>query len=211
MARVGKIARLPLEVREELNRRLQAGELGPQLLPWLNAMPEVQKVVADFFSGQAINAQNLSDWRLGGFTEWLEKQDRTHRVKELAKYAAELARANGASIAEGASAIASGRILELLEAVDGKLGPEDLGEIITGLTNLRKADISQGRLEVGRGRLKQLEEQLALEKQKFARQTAELFIKWYDSQQAKEIAASPASNTEKIEKLGALMFGDEWN
>jgi hypothetical protein len=36
MARVGKIARLPLDTREELNRRLANGELGGSLLRWLN-------------------------------------------------------------------------------------------------------------------------------------------------------------------------------
>jgi hypothetical protein len=39
MARVGKIARLPLEAREELNRRLVNDELGGSLLRWLNELP----------------------------------------------------------------------------------------------------------------------------------------------------------------------------
>ena len=39
MTRHGKIARLPLEVREELNRRLENGEPGDRLVEWLNGMP----------------------------------------------------------------------------------------------------------------------------------------------------------------------------
>jgi hypothetical protein len=39
MARVGKIARLPLDTREELNRRLANGEVGGSLLWWLNGLP----------------------------------------------------------------------------------------------------------------------------------------------------------------------------
>jgi hypothetical protein len=41
MARNGKIARLPIEIRGELNRRLRSGEKARRLVPWLNSMPEV--------------------------------------------------------------------------------------------------------------------------------------------------------------------------
>ena len=49
MARNGKIARLPRDIREELNRRLQDGELGGPLLAWLNALPEVTQALAKDF------------------------------------------------------------------------------------------------------------------------------------------------------------------
>ncbi|HXE43262.1 MAG TPA: hypothetical protein VN516_09580 [Candidatus Baltobacteraceae bacterium] len=45
-ARVGKIARLPGPIRNELNRRIHNGALGRELVPWLNALPEVQTVLA---------------------------------------------------------------------------------------------------------------------------------------------------------------------
>src|SRR5262249_29823918 len=35
MARIGKIARMPAAIRNELNRRLENGATGPQVLPWL--------------------------------------------------------------------------------------------------------------------------------------------------------------------------------
>ncbi len=41
MTRHGKIARLPLAIRQQLNLRLQNGERA-QGLSWLNQMPEVQ-------------------------------------------------------------------------------------------------------------------------------------------------------------------------
>ena len=47
--RVGKIARLPHDIREQLNQRLFNGALGPELMNWLNALPEVQQVLSDFF------------------------------------------------------------------------------------------------------------------------------------------------------------------
>ena len=39
--RRGKIARLPLAVREELNTRLRDGEEGKQLVLWLNGLPAI--------------------------------------------------------------------------------------------------------------------------------------------------------------------------
>src|SRR6266568_3205109 len=41
MSHKGKIARLPLAIREQLNRRLQDGEIGRDLVVWLNSAPEV--------------------------------------------------------------------------------------------------------------------------------------------------------------------------
>lgn len=44
MTRNGKIARLPREIREELNRRLDDGEQGVRLVEWLNGLPEVKRI-----------------------------------------------------------------------------------------------------------------------------------------------------------------------
>lgn len=51
---------------------------------------------------------------------------------------------------------------------------------------------------------------LALEERKFRRETCELFLRWAEDRRAREIAAGSLSNAEKIERLGALMFGEEW-
>lgn len=52
--------------------------------------------------------------------------------------------------------------------------------------------------------------ELHLARQKFQRDTCDLFIKWSADQRARDIAAAPTSNTDKIEALGKLMFGEEW-
>src|SRR5829696_6530088 len=69
--RKGKIARLPKNIRDELNRRLSDGELGTALVGWLNSLPEVQRIVANEFSGRPVRTQNLSEWKQGGYEEWL--------------------------------------------------------------------------------------------------------------------------------------------
>ena len=63
MTRVGKIARLPRLIREQLNRRLEDGEPGVEALAWLNALPEVLTVLEKDFAGRPISVQNLSEWK----------------------------------------------------------------------------------------------------------------------------------------------------
>ena len=57
MARNGKIARLPKEIRAELNKRLDDNEPGPNLLGWLNGKPEVTREQLDLALGQ-VQAKN---------------------------------------------------------------------------------------------------------------------------------------------------------
>jgi hypothetical protein len=84
MTRNGKIARLPREIRDELNRRLQNGEQGGPLLAWLNGLPQVRQVLAQDFDGSVISKQNLSEWRTGGFAEWQARQETLAQARELA-------------------------------------------------------------------------------------------------------------------------------
>ena len=72
--RRGKIARLPLAVRQELNTRLRNGEEAKQLVLWLNSLPAVQEVLAAQFQGKPIAECNLSRWRAGGYADWLLEQ-----------------------------------------------------------------------------------------------------------------------------------------
>ncbi len=89
-ARNGKIARLPRCVRNELNERLERSEQSPQLLEWLNALPEAQKVVQNDFAGLPISKQNLSEWRQGGFEEWLARRNLCEDARDLTELAEEM-------------------------------------------------------------------------------------------------------------------------
>ncbi len=57
--RNGKIARLPKQIRHDLNGRLEDGQPGKQLVEWLNGLPEVQEVLKLRFGGRPISEQNL--------------------------------------------------------------------------------------------------------------------------------------------------------
>ena len=75
MTRLGKIARLPRDIREQLNIRLSNGEVGRELVEWLNHLPETQTVLAAYFGRRPINDQNLTEWKQGGYEEWLRQQE----------------------------------------------------------------------------------------------------------------------------------------
>ena len=90
MRRNGKIARLPADIRSELNLRMEKGEEGASLLEWLNGLPEVQKRLQASFDGAALTKQNLSEWRQGGFREWELRQEWFDQARELWESAGEM-------------------------------------------------------------------------------------------------------------------------
>lgn len=51
-------------------------------------------------------------------------------------------------------------------------------------------------------------EELKLERHKVHRETARLFLKWFEDKKAREIAEGSGSRQEKIESLGRAMFPD---
>lgn len=209
IARRGKIARLPFEIRKELNRRLRDGEPGPSLLRWLNALPETAAALKSHFDvdfdDAPITPQNLSEWRQGGYQDWLHEQERTERIRELADFSLRLAQAAGGSIADGGAAIAGGRIMELLEQREGK----DLDSAIHALARLQDTEQGKAKIAIARDKIRQKDEEIALSKSKFKRQTCELFIKWAKDKKALEIANSKAPLEGKIPQLLLRMFGEE--
>ncbi|MDF3129245.1 hypothetical protein P0Y35_08565 [Kiritimatiellaeota bacterium B1221] len=112
----GKIASLPHKIRQEVNMRLLNGETSTRILPWLNALPEVKEVLTLRFSGADVNDENLSNWRQNQFRDWERKREKEESIKTVAEYASRLAHTAGSNMSAGAQAIATGKIMELLEA-----------------------------------------------------------------------------------------------
>src|SRR6266446_4533215 len=100
MSHKGKIARLPLAIREQINRRLQDGEIGRDLVVWLNSAPEVQAVLKAEFGERPVNEPNLSDWKAGGYEDWLVHQDTMEQVNQLVANAKELGGASQTPLSE---------------------------------------------------------------------------------------------------------------
>src|SRR5580658_2453780 len=80
----GKIARLPDDIREQLNQRILDGHSASAILPWLNDLASAKDVLAAQFAGEPVSAQNLSNWRIGGYQHWLRDQKELCQIKSSA-------------------------------------------------------------------------------------------------------------------------------
>jgi hypothetical protein len=220
MARTGKIARLPLAIREELNMRLRDNESGQTLLEWLNGEEVVKQVLAKSFNGEPINDANLSIWRQGGFAEWLEDQDRVHRIEKLSELSLRLAKASGGNLSEGLLAIAAGKLQEALEAgceveIDEASGKEvisgvSVDKLTAAVAKIRGMELEAQKLEVKKVEVEQKGQALDLETRKFNHLRVKSFIDWMVDEKAKEIATSDMAADTKLEALGKHLFGDAW-
>lgn len=215
--RTGKIARLPHGLREEVNRRLLDGQTSRTILGWLNKHAEAIAIWERDFEGVPASAQNLSEWKLGGWKEWRDRKERVENLKTLSSFASDLAKAGG-SIADGAASILSGQILEALEQAgnlaitggsdDAERDPnEGLAKMAGAIASLQKATVSRGKLELDKKRVNQSEKRLALDLQKFEAQTVAKFFDWARSPEAQSILDSGKPKDAILADLRTLMFG----
>jgi hypothetical protein len=125
MTRNGKIAHLPLNIRNELNLRMENGEEGATLLPWLNALPEVLQTLKENFDGLPITKQNLSEWRQGGFREWQIRDELIAQARQLSDSANEMEEVLDIPLLAGALAgLLAARYAALLNSWDGEPDPK---------------------------------------------------------------------------------------
>ena len=216
--RKGKIARLPMAIRDEVCSRLRDNQPGSKILPWLNGLPETKALLDEHFEGEPVSDQNLSQWRSGGFDDWLQKQDEIDEIRLLSEYSLRAAKAAGGNLSEGLLAANAGKIQLALEdfwvgvrGCSGEKG-EDKDEattkLLTALASIRGLEIKthELRLKERAGDVK--ERELALEEVKFQRTTAELFLKWYDDRRAREIMEGKGTKEIKVAQLIQLAFGE---
>jgi hypothetical protein len=204
MARIGKIARLPRAVRSQLNSRLRDGEEGKQIVRWLNSLSHVKQVLAAFFDGRPINEQNLSDWRQGGYQEWLACQDILVQAADLAAHQRDLESAfPGQSFADHLAAAISFRYAAILAAPGVELDDKSLqqlkalGRTCQAVVKLRRSDQNAARLKMETERWK-LEHLQILEDK----------VESEDRKQREALAAPVLGMFKKLERLEKLGYGE---
>ena len=89
--RKSKIARLPFDIREDLNNRLLENVPTKDILIWLSTDSTVIAVLRQLFQGRYITEQNLSEWRQGGYQEWLTYRSTIDTVRDLSEDAVRIA------------------------------------------------------------------------------------------------------------------------
>lgn len=133
--RTGKIARLPAEIREEVNEMLYAGVEYPRIADWLAEQGHPGFI-----------PMNISRWRDGGYEEWLKHQERLEQMEAKTTYAVELAQSSdGAKFQEATLSLTAIQFFEVLNLFDpAKLAatlqtrPEKFPALINSLAKLTR-------------------------------------------------------------------------
>jgi hypothetical protein len=156
--RNGKIARLPKHVREELNQRLDNGERGQSFLRWLNSRPEVRALMAAEFDGRPIDKHSLSEWRRGGYAEWLRQRETSDLAQEMIKESAEFQPAGAPPLSDRMAVWVTARYLLSVRKLTEQTGAAAadlpvLREFCRDLVALRRGDHCAARLKMEQDRL----------------------------------------------------------
>lgn len=222
-ARQGKIARLPHALREEVNRRLADGQPGSVLLGWLNVHADALRVWGEL-ELELATAQNLSEWRQGGYKDWCQQRQKVEDLKSLSAHAHELAKAGG-GVEDGLAAVLGGHILasweELLysgggdgtaadgeDAVDAKTDVTgNLSKLVQAATRLKKAAHDEQKLELAQRAQKHKEKQLDLEREKFELTATEKLLDHARSPAVQAILDSGTPRGEQMARLREFLFG----
>jgi hypothetical protein len=158
MKRIGKIAQLPQEVREQLNRRLQEEQSGKELVAWLNGLAKVRKVLAEEFGRRPISEQNLSDWKKGGYKDWVRNEEARQRMERVAEQAHDLTGCGyEGEPTDRLSALLVTELAAAIEALRAEPLPpvkrwQRMREILRDVTQLRQAEHRAAWLRIGQER-----------------------------------------------------------
>jgi len=189
--RKGKVARLPFDIREAVNNMIRDGATAAEL----------NNILAS--KGFAkLNGTNWTNWRKGGYQDWLKEQDRIDAIRAKHETIRRELEAGGFSILDKT-------IYEVAQLVsDSDMDPLKAAAAIAAL---KTAVTGADRVVVQRERTAISKEVLELQRKKFQRDTCALFLKWYEDKRATEIAAAPGIDTaDKMDLLGKLMFKEDW-
>jgi hypothetical protein len=172
--RTGKIARLPLAIREQLNQRMLDGEPGKSLVEWLNSLPEVQSIMATQFDGFAVREQNLSEWRKGGHQTWRKEKVERQELASFLEKIDGLKKVAQDGLTDQLAFLLSVRAAFELQRLESAPEGEEKSKAMRQLT-ARLVALRRGDLEVERLRLQQ--ERYGLHK-KTEQERKDEFWKW---------------------------------
>jgi hypothetical protein len=105
--RNGKIARLPKETRDMINRMLDDG------IPYHVIIDELGE------TGEGLNTQNLTNWRQGGYQEWVKNQELIEQTRAQTETAIDILRetegaANAATVVEACHIVGATQLMQAL-------------------------------------------------------------------------------------------------
>ena len=202
--RTGKIARLPKDIRDELNQRLADGQTGPEILAWLNHLSLVQIIIEERFQNRPVSEKNLSEWRQGGYQDWLRQQNTLALASRLVEHSGELAgEAGNECLSDHFTAVLATKFIELAQTMleenqDPKQRWTCLCEIHQQFSRLRRDDHRAVRT--------------AIHKERWSRQTdaeSDAAQKAYDKEDRRQHVVRYRLLRSGILKDETRMYGDD--
>ena len=182
--RNGKIARLPKTLRDELNQHLQNGVPGTTLVKWLNGLPAVQALVQNQFDGHPIREQNISQWKSGGYRDWLQQQEALEVADRLHEGAeALLADQDRSRLSEVLELWLVARYAVATREIAATKGPKGwrlLRQMCADIVKLRRMDQHDDRLALEGDRIALRREQLASQRPRKAAPEEDHWGQWTD-------------------------------
>lgn len=139
--RKGKVARLPKSIRDDLNQLLLDGV----------SYPDILRDLGEKLPG--VNEDNLSNWKLGGYQDWLRQQQRIDHLQSRHELALDILRESaGTTIQEASRQIVAAQLCELMIQFDPTLllehlqqKPELYTRLISGLARLSEGEVACSR------------------------------------------------------------------
>ena len=172
----GKIAHLPRPIQDQLNQRLDNGEDGKTLLPWLNSLPETHAVLQSEFDGVAISQQNLSEHKRRGFLDWEARQQALEFASNLNSDDSALQRVLPSDLPEKLSRWVSVRYAAASRALS--TADPDLQKELCNLRNFCHLILALRRGELNAGRLAIEQQRLSIELSETAQAKEKEFWEW---------------------------------
>jgi hypothetical protein len=206
MTRTGKIARLPSEIREQLNCRLQDNEPGSHLLTWLNAIPAVKEMLARDFCSSAITKQNLYEWHIGGFAAWRARRETLAQARELMGEAAELAAATEGKLTDHLATVVAARYASVLAGWNGEV-TEELRRKLRALRGLCQDIVELRRGDHSGARLKMEQERLECAREKTDEEVVAHFQCWIKKSVVRDLVRSDELSKEEKQRRMREVFG----
>lgn len=146
--RKGKIARLPYEIREQLNAMLRDGAPAATLNAYLVAKGH-----------PAVNDQNWTNWRQGGYQDWLKEQKHLDAIRDKHETIRRELEAGGFSVLDKA-------IYDVATSLaDSDIDPT---KAAAAIATLKTAVTGDKRVQIYERRAALAEQALNLERDKFA-------------------------------------------
>jgi hypothetical protein len=133
--RIGNIAQLPRAIRDQVNRMLDDGCRFKAIIAWL-----------DTNGHPGIKPNNLTEWKKGGFQEWLELDWRLAREERLRELSYDIATTNeGSKTQEAAIQIAANFLFQVFLKFDPDklakeldLNPQQITTVLNAFSRINR-------------------------------------------------------------------------